>query len=155
MVALVDDEDYERVVSAGKWFVQRDRNTFYAKRAYRRQDGKQSAIRLHTFLTGWPLVDHRNGNGLDNRRANLREATHAQNAQNRRMRSDNRSGFRGVSWVRRDKKWRAAITANGELSHLGDYVDPEAAARAYDTAAIELHGEFARLNFPLVKEKTA
>jgi len=143
-VALVDDEDYERVMAAGKWQASVDDQRVYARH---KVGGRQ--VRLHAFLTGWPLTDHINGDGLDNRRSNLREATSAQNACNRRLSSYNTSGFKGVSWKADGDRWVARIKVHGTATHLGSFSTPQEAARAYDAAAIEMHGEFARLNFPI------
>lgn len=148
LVALVDEADHEQVVAAGRWSAHRDCNTFYATRNARRGDGSYAMVALHTFLTGWPLTDHINGDGLDNRRSNLRPATHAENMRNRRIGSNNTSGFKGVSLNRRTGRWAACIVADGRRNWLGYHATPEAAARAYDAAARELHGEFAWLNFP-------
>lgn len=143
-VAIVDDEDYERVVSAGKWIAQVDRRRMVA---YGRRDFGAEAVMLHAFLTGWPLTDHINGDGLDNRRSNLRPATHAQNMRNRRKNWNNTSGFKGVS-LTENGTWRARITIDNRRVSLGCFADRIEAARAYDRAAQDLHGEFARLNFP-------
>jgi hypothetical protein len=97
---------------------------------------------------GTAEVDHINGDTLDNRRCNLRLATHAQNMCNNRMRSHNTSGYRGVFWYAERRKWGALIVARRKRKFLGLYADAVDAARAYDAAAIELHGEFASLNFP-------
>lgn len=140
-VALVDAEDYERV-SKYKWFANRRGVLWYAIRT----DGRTS---LHCFLMDAPkhlLVDHKNGDGLDCRRKNMRVATKAQNGMNRRIAADNTSGFKGV--YRRGKKWAAQIYLNKERHYLGAWQTPEEAARAYDEAAKRLFGEFARLNFP-------
>lgn len=97
------------------------------------------------------MIDHKNGNGLDNRRSNLRFCTNAQNQHNQRK-WGSRSGkplssrYKGVSWHRRGH-WRAKIQAQGKRRYLGQFQSEEAAARAYDRAARELHGEFAVLNF--------
>lgn len=88
-------------------------------------------------------VDHINRNKLDNRRANLRKATHAQNICNSRFRSNNTSGYRGVYFCKQTKRWRAQIRANGRTRQLGRFPTAEAAARAYDAAARKLHGKFA------------
>lgn len=146
--AIVDDEDAELVLAQGRWFAKRDGRTFYAGRKTRRVGGGQATLHLHTLLTGWPLVDHVNGDGLDNRRANLRPATKVENSRNRRLQSNNRSGFRGVSWITAKRRWRASICVQGRRIYLGHYTTPEAAAAAYDAAAREHFGEFARLNFP-------
>jgi hypothetical protein len=101
---------------------------------------------MHKLLTGWDETDHKNGNGLDNQRKNLRSATRPQNLWNKGRRSDNTTGFKGVT--KEAHGWRAVIKANGKRRHLGYFTSPELAARAYDAAAVEMHGEFARLNFP-------
>lgn len=154
-VALVDDEDAEAVLAAGSWHALEAPTVTYAARRDP-QPGKNVRVHLHTFLTGLLLVDHANGDGLDNRRANLREATRQQNAQNRRRRCDNRAGFKGVSKVyRRRNLWRAVIHVRGQQVSLGCFRTPEEAALAYDTAARDLFGEFAALNFPRVGERAA
>jgi hypothetical protein len=99
------------------------------------------------FHTGdWPKenMDHINMDRSDNRIANLREATNSQNGFNSPMKRYNTSGFKGVSWSAREKKYRAQITANGKRNFLGSFDDPAAAAEAYKQAAQKLHGEFAR-----------
>jgi hypothetical protein len=99
---------------------------------------------------GHLVVDHINHNGLDNRKANLRHATRAQNNFNRLIiiREDSSSKYKGVSWRKRKKKWRARICINGERKHIGYFKDEIHAAKAYDKAAKKYHGEFASLNFP-------
>jgi hypothetical protein len=92
-------------------------------------------------------IDHINGNGLDNRRENIRVCTLAENNRNRRSYKNNRIGFKGVSETVQGKRWNARITNNGNVLSLGSHSSPEEAARAYDTAAKKLHGEFANLNF--------
>lgn len=93
------------------------------------------------------IVDHINGNGLDNRRSNLRFVTAGQNAAN--SAPGGASGYRGVEkHYGRKKPWRARIVKDGRPRYLGIFETAEAAARAYDAAAKEHYGEFARLNFP-------
>ena len=151
LVALVDDDDYDRVTAVGKWYANPNHRTFYARKNFWRQ-GRYIAVLMHSLITGWPSPDHVNGNGLDNQRHNLRPATSSQNSQNRRMRSDNTSGFKGV-YLRDRGRWVASIWTAGKNRHLGLFATPEDAARAYDAAAAEIFGEFARLNFP--KEQSA
>jgi hypothetical protein len=92
-------------------------------------------------------IDHINGSGLDNRRANLRLATASQNAANSRHRKS-RSGFKGVAFAKDKRRWRASIVANGCRKHLGYFTNPRDAALAYDHAAQKYHKQFAALNFP-------
>jgi len=93
-------------------------------------------------------IDHRNHDGLDNRRLNLRVCSRSQNLQNQRRRSNNTSGFKGVAWCEQTQDWTTAVKVNKKLIWLGHYADKEEAAHAYDAAAREHFGEFACLNFP-------
>lgn len=139
--ALVDDEDYDKVVKY-KWkaCLSNTKNTFYA---YSRQDGYKS---LHGFIldikTG---IDHKDGNGLNNQKSNLRSATHQQNAANRGPQINNTTGYKGVGKVR--NKFRAYIKVVNKKIHLGYFQNVEGAAIAYDQAAKKYFGEFAWLNF--------
>ena len=95
----------------------------------------------------WPRqIDHRNGVRTDNRFANLRLATTAQNQHNSRRQVNNTSGFKGVSYVKARYKWQAQIRVNGISLGLGHFDTPEQAYAAYCAAAMRLHGEFARLS---------
>jgi hypothetical protein len=147
-VAIVDADDYEHVMAAGNWYASVDERRTYARRNMRRDDGRRTTMRLHTFLTGLHLVDHINGDGLDNRRSNLRSATNAENSKNQRIPVNNTSGFKGVAWHKRDMRWQAYIRLDDGRRHLGTFTTAEDAAYAYDAAARELFGEFAWLNFP-------
>ena len=150
-VALVNAEDYEWL-SEHKWRYQQGR-VGYAVRSVR-DDGVVIVIQMHRLIlehhgvdmTG-KLTDHANRRGLDNRRKNLRPASLAQNMQNRKLHKNNSSGFMGVYWSPRRQKWRANINAAGRKIFLGRYDDLLDAARAYDAAALEHHGDFATLNF--------
>ena len=101
------------------------------------------------YQTGeWPPqeIDHRDGNPLNNRWANLRLAAHAENVRNARKRRDNKSGLKGVCWSRQHGKWRADINLNHTRHFLGLFDAAEVAHLAYRRAARRLHGEFARMN---------
>jgi hypothetical protein len=148
-VAIVDDEDY-KWLSKHKWYAVKRGNMFYAVRKSSRVDGGQKNILMHREIMGLkpgdPDVDHRDGDGLNNQRMNLRKASKSQNAMNMKTRYG-MSKFKGVSWNKRDKKWQVRIGIDGKQKHLGNYDCEEDAARAYDEKAIELFGEYARLNF--------
>lgn len=153
--AIVDEANYAELLAAGPWqaFIEGRSGAVYARRRVRTENGYRGQF-MHTYLVpDAQTVDHRNGDSLDNRKANLRPATTTENNQNRRRRRDNTSGYKGV-WTR-GTRWHASIRANGQRHYLGSHSTPDAAARAYDAAARELHGEFAALNFPDPGERAA
>ncbi len=144
--AIVDDEDFEWL-NRLKWFANQNRKEkekWYAMRI----DGKKT-IRMHREITNAPKdmhVDHKDNNGLNNTRENLRVCTNSQNQANSEKDSKNSSGYKGVY---RDKnKWRAELKKNGKKVLDKTFSDITDAARAYDKAAAEHFGEFAKLNFP-------
>lgn len=147
-LAIIDPEDFA-LAGRCKWYAHegspRSDGRWYAQR---KESGTHRTVSMHFSLTGYAQTDHRNGNGLDNRRGNLRDATTAQNIANRGKLKNNTTGFKGVSWHK--GRWEAAISHPGRPGnlHLGRFMDKEDAARAYDAAARERWGEFARLNFP-------
>lgn len=147
----VDPED-EPLVSAFRWKKHKGRYTFYVS-ALVWKGGKPRRIYLHREImkaTKGVKVDHRDGNGLDNRRLNLRSATHAQNLAGKRHRGTGfKSRFRGVYLHKQNQNWCATIKVNYKKTHLGSFSVEEDAARAYDVAAKAKFGEFAQLNFPL------
>lgn len=151
LVALVDDERYEEV-AAHNWHPWKapTHSTLYARTNVRRADGSKTVVYMHRFLFSslGAMLDHRNNNGLDNRQENIRPADHSQNKCNRGPQSNNTSGYKGVSWQRSSKKWMAKIHVGSQKKYLGLFSEAAAAARAYDDAALKLHGEFASLNFP-------
>ena len=100
-------------------------------------------------------VDHINGNGLDNRRENLRLATRHENCRNARKQQGCSSRYRGVSWYKTKQRWESRLNFNGRLYHLGYHDDEEDAARIYDNKARELFGDFVTVNFPEPGERSA
>lgn len=149
-VTLVDDEDYEWL-SEFKWQAENPRvGLYYAVRRVYVPNGKAIFKKMHREILSVPSdmhVDHRDGNGLNNQRYNIRPCTQAENNRNARLRIDNSSGFKGVGWHNQRNKWVAYIRQDGRLKHLGLFATAEEGARAYDAAAREIFGEFAWLNF--------
>ena len=148
MFALVDEADFAWL-NQWNWCAKEGWNTFYAKR----KDGAGRIVDMHRVIAGLVAAerslktDHRNGNGLDNRRRNLRTCTNAENGQNQRKHCDNTSGFKGVSFDKSRCLWAARVRVAGVDRHLGRFATAIAAARAYDAAAARFHGSVAKLNF--------
>jgi len=137
LTVLVDEADMEHVRSAGPWHVTPDKKTFYVRHSVRTGHTNKK-IPLHVLLIG-PGVDHINGDGLDNRRCNLRLTSSGENSQNRQRRSDNASGYPGVNWHKASKRWRAQIGLYGRKFVLGYFKDAAEAYRAYLTAKSSIH----------------
>lgn len=146
--AVVDADDLPLI---GQFAWSLDPTSRYAI-AYIDPLDSRRCIRMHRLIVQArpdQVVDHVNGDGLDNRRANLRVCTQAENCRNRRKSLGKSSRFKGVSLVAgRSKPWRGQIRHSGKVRYLGHFVTEEEAARAYDAAAKELFGRFARLNWP-------
>lgn len=144
---LVDTEDFEKV-AAYRWCIKRGRRETCYARACITRNKRRTSLLLHQLILPGVFVDHRNQNGLDNTRKNLRPATPAQNNQNRRKKEGPfTSPFRGVSWDKTKKKFRASIKANGRRMNLGSFPSEIVAAEVYDAAALKFFGEFANVNF--------
>jgi hypothetical protein len=160
-VALIDADEFDRehtvefpngLVWRGRiceqsWAAKVKPHTTYAKASL----GSSLELRLHRVVMDakvGELIDHQDGNGLNNTRENLRRATHQGNSANSRSQRGSVSRFKGVGYHKQARKWEAFIRHEGKKQHLGLHDDEESAARAYDEMAIRLFGEFAKPNFP-------
>lgn len=153
LVAIIDRAD-AALVSGFRWGASdaAASNTIYALTSHR-----YFQVSMHRLIAGAgpsEYVDHINLNGLDNRRVNLRVATPSQNHANkpkqkrRKNAAEFSSQYKGVYWDRPRSTWKAQLHTHGKNHHLGRFDTEEAAARGYDVAALEMWGEYARLNFP-------
>lgn len=149
--ALVSPEDVP-LISGYRWNMSRGRSTDYAEAKIGPMHQRRT-IQMHRLIMGVVdkgrevQVDHINHNGLDNRRSNLRLATHSENLRNQGPRRP-MSRYKGVKFDRRINAWIATISVDGAQKRLGPFNTEKIAARAYDVAALEHYGEFAFLNFP-------
>ena len=140
--AMVDDSDYNYLMQ-WKWYASGHHGKFYARRG-------THSIRMHRVILppgkGFE-IDHIDRNGLNNQRNNLRLCTRAQNQANVGLSKNNKSGFKGVYWLKASNKWAAEIKVNRKNILIGQYFCIVKAAKAYDAAAEEYFGEFAYTNF--------
>lgn len=142
--AVIDAQD-AHLVSGFNWYADLNNGIWYAKRTINGPLAR--TVKMHRVLMGDPdglCVDHRDCDGLNNRRSNLRTATVAENNQNHRTRANNTSGFKGVSLHKRSQRWQASIWIHGKIRHLGSFDTAEAAHLAYAAASAQLHGDFGR-----------
>lgn len=151
IVVTLDAGDVDRVL-ARTWNISRAKNRpdYVVTSTWNPVTKRAGNLYLHRFIVGanpGDIVDHVNGDTMDNTRKNLRIATHQQNMANSKRRKNN-DGYKGVQLRCDGKKWVARIQVHKKMIHLGSFLTPEDAARAYDKAAILHFGEFARLNFP-------
>jgi hypothetical protein len=160
--AIVDDEDYEKIMALklaphskpDRWQLTYSISSSGGKKNYATKTFEYKKWYLHRFvyhINGMEIpskmeIDHINGNGLDNRKSNLRLASSRQNKANCGLRSDNSSGYKGVNFMASRSKWRAQLWVNGKNTHLGLYETLEDAILAYNRAAIKEWGEYALLN---------
>lgn len=149
MTAKVDADDF-LALNELTWqaFRATHSRNWYAVRNYGTKPN-QKTVRMHRQIMGVTdpkvFIDHINGDSLDNRRCNLRIVTHSQNHMNERLRSDNASGFKGITRVTtKSERWQANITANGKTLYLGCFKTKEEAYAARRAAEQQLHGEYAR-----------
>ena len=141
--ALIDDCDFD-VICAYTW---RSRHQKHTKSAYAvRTTHDGSSQLMHRVILGLTdknvFVDHINRDGLDNRRANLRIATRSQNGANRTINATNKTGFRGVTWLAKSKRFTAQISQAGMPTYLGSFITAEEAHAAYVAKGRELFGDF-------------
>lgn len=143
-VALVDDEDFE-FLSLWKWNANKLGNTFYAVR-----NEKLKTFLMHRAIMNVSdkklVVDHKDRNGLNNQKSNLRICTKSQNCANNKPLISKTSNYLGVSWDKNRNKWAANLTKNWKKIFLGRYISEREAAIAYNIGAKIHHGEFANLN---------
>ncbi len=127
-------------------FMQRDNNGQFTGK-YLLPRAKR--VLMHRFIMNAKkdqMIDHINRNTLDNRKTNLRFCSSTENHANQTIRSDNKSGYKGVVWHKRIKKWQAGITLKRKRMHIGYFIEKLEAAKAYNNKATQLFGEFAKLN---------
>lgn len=153
LVAQVDDRDYPLLMRLAPWHAHKAPRTFYAVHSYANGHGRGRPVGkllMHHVIMGRKYggidLDHIDGNGLNNQRSNLRWATRSQNKANSAKQRAGANRFKGVSWLARLQKWQAYISVNGQRLYLGVFIDELDAVRAYDRAAREHFGAFAKCN---------
>lgn len=160
LFALVDECDAE-LVAPFRWNVMPSRSTFYAavmKNTSRRTGRTTITTRMHRLILNAPVgtqVDHIDGNGLNNTRANLRLCSQADNLMNKARYANNPTGFTGVTIYKPNGKFIGTIRIRSKAIHLGYFDTAVEAALAFDEAARRYRGSFARLNFPREGEQAA
>lgn len=152
---LLDNEDY-KILSKFKWSIIKDGNTYYASRQIELpriepNRRKRRRVIMHREILGItdPKIfgDHKDGNGLNNQRNNIRIADQRQNMGNQRKRKGATSKYVGVCWVKKRNKWMAFLQTNGISNNIGFYEREIDAAKARDIEAAKIFGEHAKLNF--------
>lgn len=146
-VAKVDFCDFE-IVSRYKWSKVGQEHCKYAQMQKRSQDSVH--VKMHRLILDVPkgvVVDHINGDGLDNRRANLRSCSHGENLRNSRKHCKSSSAYKGVYWSKKECRWIAQLVLSGKKIYGGRFKHEEDAARRYDEMALDHFGEYAKLNF--------
>lgn len=151
-IVLIDDEDFDKIKHI-KWRIEQSKCQPYVKFRTTDKNRKTMAFIMHRIIMNiehlsWKevIVDHINGNTLDNRKYNLRLANHNTNQYNTKKSIKNTTGYRGVDWRKQEKKYRVRVSYNGKRITIGWFHDIREAAKAYNEAAIKYHGEFAKLN---------
>ena len=149
-VALIDDEDYD-FLNQWKWCAMQNYHIFYATHGICIAKGKWTMEQMHRLILGLQpgdnkQTDHRDGNGLNNQRSNLRSCTTMQNQQSSRKKTVGTSKYKGVHWHRCGRKWCSQVSVNKKQKYLGLFNSEANAARAYDITALQHHGQFALTN---------
>lgn len=150
-VALVDDDDYE-FLSQYKWHLDRHPHNLYAKRNSLASEGLGRRMRfpMHRIIMKVTdkniVIDHKDGNGLNNQKSNLRICSHPQNMMNRKPNKNGVSRYKGVYYDKDAKRWRAGVALNNRTYSVGRFKTEIEAAMAYNKKALELYGEFAQIN---------
>ena len=146
-IALVDDTDFDWL-NQWRWYANRLGGIYYVAR--NGSNPNRRKILMHRFILNVPKgleIDHRDGDGLNNRRTNLRICTHQENQHNQQPQKNRSSAFKGVHWCASARKWVSRIKVDGIEKYLGCFTNELEAARIYDMATLRFHGEFARPNF--------
>ena len=148
MFTIVDKKDYI-TLSKMKWYATGSGGGGVSRGQYHYAYTKGGKIQMHRLIMGakkGQIVDHKNGDTLDNRRKNLRICSKIQNVQNAKMPITNKSGYKGVCLKKGSNRWAVQIASKGKKIHIGYFGTPLEGAKAYNKAARKHHGEFARLN---------
>jgi len=150
MKCFVDTTDFP-IISGYRWHAVLKIRRFYAQTTVRKPDGRETSLQMHLLiLSNVAQVDHKDRNGLNNRRKNLRPATSSQQAANQERRGNRHfTQFRGVTWHKGAGKFQAQIKVHGKNLYLGCFASEEEAARVYDSAVRKYFGEFANPNFSM------
>lgn len=146
-VALIDDEDYE-LVSKYRWIAYKARTAYYARCNYVK-NGKNTSTSMHRLLLGFPdgEIDHKDFNGLNNQRANIRVCTKTENSRHKNILKRNTTGYKGVYFCKERSVYQAKIfLGKGKSKYLGSHKNAIDGAIAYNLAAQKYFGEFAHLN---------
>lgn len=152
LMVFFDDDDYD-LIRKYRWMIAKGKKgVFYARGYIGKKQGGGGVFektRMHRLIMNCPdnlQVDHINGNGLDNRRINLRIATNAENCRNKKPHADSLTGYKGITFIKKKKLFYARIRVDGKLKSLGRSKDLKSAVIRYNNAALKYFGEFAYLN---------
>ncbi len=146
--AQIDDEDYDFLMQ-WRWYVKINKGLFYARRFSYEITNNRIEILMHRIIMNCPvqkLIDHKDRNGLNNQKSNLRICTQSQNTMNATVRKNKTSKYKGVYWNRKNKRWTVNININKKRKHVGVFLKENDAGLAYNEAAKKYFGEFANPN---------